>query len=99
MRPVEAIGMLPGDIIFDHDVPHVHIRKNAIRGLKTDHSERLVPLLGASLSADRALAARCGWGKQVGKSIYATTVVNHCFRETGLMTNKRQGPYSLRRWF
>ena len=99
MRPVEAIGLLPEDIILDHEVPHVHIRKNAIRGLKTDHSERLVPLLGVSLSAGRALATRGGWGKRVGKNMYATTVVNRCFRETGLVTDKRQSLYSLRHWF
>jgi len=43
MRPVEAIGLELGDVILDHDVPHVHVRKNAVRGLKTDHSERLLP--------------------------------------------------------
>ena len=79
--------------------PHVHIRKNGIRGLKTDHSERLLLLLGVSLSAGRALAARGGWGKRVGKNMCATSVINRCFRETGLVTDKRQSLYSLRRWF
>ena len=46
MRPVEAIGLELDDVVLDHEVPHVHVRKNAVRGLKTDHSERLLPLLG-----------------------------------------------------
>ncbi|MFK7966953.1 MAG: hypothetical protein AB8C46_23585 [Burkholderiaceae bacterium] len=99
MRPVEAIGLLPNDIVLDHDVPHVHVRKNAVRGLKTDHSERLVPLLGVSLAAARSLAERGGWGKRFGKNMHATSVINRCFRSTGLVTDKRQSLYSLRHWF
>lgn len=99
MRPVEAIGLMPEDIILDHGVPHVHVRLNAIRGLKTDHSERLLPLLGVSLDAAQKLAAMGGWGKRAGKNMYATTVINRHFRESGLVTDKRQSLYSLRHWF
>jgi len=99
MRPVEAIGLMPEEIILDHDVPHVHVRKNAIRGLKTDHSERLLPLLGLSLDAAHQLAAMSGWGKRAGKNMYATSIINRRFRESGLVTDKRQSLYSLRHWF
>ncbi len=81
------------------DVPHIHVRKNAIRGLKTDHSERLLPLLGVSLDAAQSLAARGGWGKRAGKNMYATSIINRCFRESGLVTDPRQSLYSLRHWF
>ena len=99
MRPVEAIGLLPDDVVLDHDVPHVHMRKNAIRGLKTDHSERLLPLLGVSFDAAEELIAMGGWGKRAGKNMYATSIINRHFRASGLVTDKRQSLYSLRHWF
>ena len=64
MRPVEAIGLAPEDFLVDHEVPNVHRCQNAICGLKPDHSERLLPLLGVSLTAARVLATRGGWGER-----------------------------------
>jgi site-specific recombinase XerD len=58
MRPVEAIGLELRDIKVDHEIPHVHVRRNSIRVLKTDHSERLLPLLGVSLDAAQELAEK-----------------------------------------
>ena len=99
MRPVEAIGLELDDVILEHEVPHVHVRKNAVRGLKTDHSERLLPLLGVSLRAAEELVAAGGWGKRSGKNMYATSVINKAMRESGIVTDKRQSLYSLRHWF
>ncbi|WP_306046558.1 DUF6538 domain-containing protein [Nioella sp. MMSF_3534] len=99
MRPVEAIGLELGDVILDHDVPHVHVRKNSVRGLKTDHSERLLPLLGVSMQAAEELIAASGWGKRLGKNMYATSVINRNLRDSGIVTDKRQSLYSLRHWF
>lgn len=99
MRPVEAIGLEIGDVMLDHEVPHVHVRRNAVRGLKTDHSERLLPLLGVSFEAAQDLIAMGGWGKRLGKNMYATSVINRHLRLSGLVTDKRQSLYSLRHWF
>lgn len=99
MRPVEAIGLELDDLKLDHDIPHVHVRKNATRGLKTDHSERLLPLLGVSLEAATELAEGGGWGKRLGKNMYATSVINRAMRENGIVTDRRQSLYSLRHWF
>lgn len=93
MRPVEAIGLELDDVILEHEVPHVHVRKNAVRGLKTDHSERLLPLLGVSLRAAEELVAAGGWGKRSGKNMYATSVINKAMRESGIVTDKRQSLY------
>ena len=35
MRPVEAMGLELDDVLLDRDIPHVHVRKNATRGLRT----------------------------------------------------------------
>jgi len=99
MRPVEAIGLELEDVILDHGVPHVHVRKNATRGLKTDHSERLLPLVGVSLVAAQELVTVGGWGKRLGKNMYATSVINKAMRDSGIVTDKRQSLYSLRHWF
>jgi len=99
MRPVEAIGLEQDDVILEHEVPHVHVRKNAVRGLKTDHSERLLPLLGVSLQAVEDLVAAGGWGKRLGKNMYATSIINRNLRDSGIVTDKRQSMYSLRHWF
>ena len=99
MRPVEAIGLELDDILLDVEVPHVHVRKNATRGLKTDHSERLLPVLGVSLQAAQELAAAGGWGERLGKNMYATSSINRHLRENGVISEKRQSLYSLRHWF
>ncbi|MDA9009455.1 tyrosine-type recombinase/integrase, partial [Alphaproteobacteria bacterium] len=85
MRPVEAIGLELDDIFLDHPVPHVHVRRNSTRGLKTDHSERLLPLLGVSLDAAKHMRGQNGWGKRLGKNMYATTVINRHLRNQGLV--------------
>jgi site-specific recombinase XerD len=99
MRPVEAIGLELEDVMLEHEIPHVHVRKNATRGLKTTHSERLLPLLGVSMDAARDLVALGGWGKRLGKNMYASTVINKQLHASGIVTDKRQSLYSLRHWF
>ncbi len=99
MRPVEAIGLELDDFKLDHEVPHVHVRKNSTRGLKTDHSERLLPLLGVSLEAAKTVVKSDGWGDRAGKNMYATTIINKHLRESGVAEGGRQSLYSLRHWF
>ena len=99
MRSVEAMGLELADIILDHNIPHVHVRKNSVRGLKTDHSERLLPLLGISLEAAKQLVAQEGWGKRIGKNMYATTIINKHLKKTGLLSDPKQTLYSFRHWF
>ena len=99
MRPVEAIGLLPEDIVLDHKIPHVNIRKNSVRGLKTVHSERLMPLLGISLDAAQELIALGGWRNRIGKNMYATSMINKHLRAHGYFSDKKQSLYSLRHWF
>ncbi len=98
-RPSEAIGLDLNDIDISAEIPFIHIRANGTRSLKTDHSERQIPLVGVSLEAARDLVNRGGWGKWQGKNMYATSVVNRYFREEGLVTAPKQSLYSLRHWF
>ena len=55
VRLAEACGLACEDIVLDDPHPHIIIRPNDCRSLKTRASERKVPLVGASLwAAERA---------------------------------------------
>ena len=51
MRLAEAAGLKINDLILDDEIPHVIIQPHSHRPLKTRSSERLIPLIGASLWA------------------------------------------------
>ena len=51
MRLAEACGLERNDIVLDSPIPHITLQPNSARRLKTDSSERRVPLVGASLWA------------------------------------------------
>ncbi len=56
MRLGEACGLERSDIVLDGPTPYIIIKPNTSRRLKTDSSERIVPLVGASLwAATKAL--------------------------------------------
>ena len=57
MRLSEAAGLARNDIVLDAEIPHI-IRQHPWRRLKTNGSERTLPLVGASLwAAERAVEA------------------------------------------
>lgn len=56
MRVGEACGLVHDDIDLSGEVPCLHIRPNALRGLKTSSSIRTVPLVGQGLDVARRLA-------------------------------------------
>ncbi len=55
MRLSEAAGLHKDDILLDIDIPHIIVCPHPWRRLKTKGSERLVPLIGASLWAAKRL--------------------------------------------
>ncbi len=58
MRLSEAAGLTEEDVVLDADIPHVILRPHPWRRLKTKGSERILPLVGASLcAAKRAVEA------------------------------------------
>ena len=61
MRLSEAAGLTIEDIVLDGEIPHVNVRPNPWRSLKTDSSIRCIPLVGASLwAAERIVASSAG---------------------------------------
>ncbi|GEO15987.1 tyrosine-type recombinase/integrase [Microvirga aerophila] len=66
----EIVGLRVEDVVLNHATPHIHIRPHQKLGrtLKTDASERKVPLVGIALSAaqraseaSRKLGHKNGW--------------------------------------
>ena len=56
MRLAEAVGLSKDDLKLDAEVPHIILRKHPWRPLKTSGSERVIPLVGASLWASQRLS-------------------------------------------
>jgi site-specific recombinase XerC len=60
-RLAEVVGLAKADVQLDVEVPHIIIRPNVYRSLKTPQSERRVPLVGEALwAAKRAMASEGG---------------------------------------
>ena len=47
--------MLADDIVLDEEQPHINLTKHPHRRLKTDASERIIPLVGSSLWAAKRI--------------------------------------------
>ena len=57
MRLSEAAGLALEDICLSHEVPHINLRPHPWRRLKTQQSERQIPLVGKALWAAERLVA------------------------------------------
>ena len=55
MRLSEAAGLAIEDICLEHEVPHINLKPHPWRRLKTQQSERQIPLVGAALWAAQRL--------------------------------------------
>ena len=58
MRLAEAAGLMMKDLFLDRPHPHVVVTPYPHRSLKTKASERIVPLVGASLWAAQRLSEK-----------------------------------------
>jgi len=59
MRLSEALGLVWGDVVLDHEYPHIDLKPHPWRRLKTSSSKRLIPLVGASLEAVKVMHRQC----------------------------------------
>ena len=65
MRLAEATGLHIDDLVLDAEIPYIQVQPHPWRTLKTSSSKRVIPLVGASLWA--------------AKAIKANTTGKHCF--------------------
>ncbi len=96
-RIAELTGLEDADVILDGVIPHIKIRPNQTRALKTPQSERDIPLVGASLYAFRKLGG--AFKHYHGKSDLISSTINKYFRKNEVLPSKHHSLYSLRHSF
>jgi len=98
-RVGELVGLdfEAGDIVLSHDIPHIKIRPNGVRTLKTAQSERDIPLVGSSLLAFTEL--KQGFRRYLGKNNLISSTIGKYFRENELLPSTNHSLYSLRHSF
>jgi len=95
-RVGEIFGLLPEDIFLEAEIPFIHIRANEKQGLKTAHSDRQIPLVGAALFAAQQFPQGLS---RYSSADSASTQINKFFRENRLNPTKDHSLYSLRHTF
>ena len=96
MRISEPVLARLDDLVLDHDIPHLWVRKNSLTDRKTQASIRCVPLLGVSLLAAkelhrRAVIQKSEWlipqyASEVGNTSCAATL-NKCMSHLNFRTH------------
>lgn len=94
-RPSEGAMLTSAQIRLDTDVPHIKIEAVG-RQLKTEHSERIIPLAGVSLEAFRAYP---GGFPRYSDNPGLSGTVNKFLRENGLLETDGHSLYGLRHSF
>lgn len=79
----EITGLEPADIILDHPVPHIIVRPNKTRSLKTAQSLRSIPLVGTALKAIKEHPN--GFPRYAGKNASASAAINKYLKENSLL--------------
>ncbi len=96
-RPSEISNILPENIVMEHDIPHIRIRKQANRQLKTNASVRDIPLLGVSLIAMKNAVA--GFPRYQDKGNLLSVSLLKAFRRRSLFPTTDHRIYSFRHSF
>lgn len=95
LRVVEACNLTRGTITLDHAIPHIRVRAEG-RQLKTEQSERDIPLVGVALMAMQQHPE--GFPRYRDKNALASAVINR-FLKARFVIDGTQTLYSLRHTF
>ena len=99
-RPLEIGGLDASDLILDHDIPHLWIRNNPHRRIKTKGSQRRIPLIGDALIAAQAEFEAKPKGPLFTKSCHDSSCLSHrmnkMIRKAGVPKSRRLVAYSFR---
>ena len=96
-RLSEIVNLRTEDIRLDHDVPHIHIRAEQNRELKTDDSQREIPLVGVALPAMRLCPT--GFDHYYDRSTLVSANLMKAFKQRDLLPSSDHVIYSLRHAF
>jgi site-specific recombinase XerD len=95
LRLVEACNLTKSTIKLDHKIPHIQVRPEG-RQLKTDQSERDIPLVGVALMAMKQHPE--GFPRYRDKNATASALINK-FLKSRFKIEGSQTLYSLRHTF
>jgi integrase len=95
-RESELIGLRKEDIILTGEIPFIWIQPYEGHALKTPHSDRKIPLVGASL---HAFQKQPHGFHRYSNSDTASSAINKYLRENELRPTPKQTLYSLRHTF
>lgn len=96
IRPAEACNLLPARICLNHAIPHIQIRPDGCE-LKTLHSLRDIPLVGAALLAAKEFPN--GFPQYRHKNDSLSAAINKYLRQNFPELEANQSLYSLRHSF
>ncbi|WP_047308839.1 tyrosine-type recombinase/integrase [Rhodopseudomonas palustris] len=96
LRPSEILNLNASTIFLDAPIPYVKVLPDG-RRLKTEHSEREIPLVGCALPAIRKM--RDGFKRYHDNSSGFSAAANKFMQENGLRPTKDHTVYSLRHSF
>lgn len=96
-RISELVGLEEKDIVLNHEIPHIKIRPNATRNLKTPKSERDIPLVGSSIYGFKKLDGT--FKRYFGKPDLISSTINKYCRENNILPSQNHSLYSLRHSF
>jgi len=95
-RPPEIINLSKSRIVLNAKIPHIKVKAEG-RLLKTDHSERDIPLVGRALEAMRRHPN--GFPRYADKGDDLSEDLMKHFREQGLLPSEDHSIYSFRHSF
>jgi integrase len=93
----ELVGLLPEDIVLDHEIPHIIIRPSKNKTLKTKFRARAIPLVGFALDAFKTCPK--GFDRYRDRPDELSTLLSKYLRENKLLPSKHHTVYSLRHSF
>ncbi|MEQ3650813.1 tyrosine-type recombinase/integrase [Hyphomonas sp.] len=96
-RLSEIVNLRPDDIQLDHDIPHIIIRPEQNRELKTSDSERAIPLVGVALPAMKLCPK--GFEHYYDRNTLVSANLMKAFKQRELLPTKDHVIYSLRHSF
>jgi len=96
-RPSEIANLKPEHIVLDHEIPHLKIRPQANRELKSKSAKRDIPLLGVSLEAMKQCPN--GFPRYREKTDSLSAALGKHFRTRNLFPTADHRIYSFRHSF
>jgi integrase len=93
----ELAGLLPEDICLDHEIPHIVIKPQKKKQLKTYFRPRKIPLVGFALDAFQACPK--GFDRYQSNPDSLSSLLSKYLRTNNLLPTEKHVVYSLRHSF